>query len=514
MSTGVPHRPTAAAAPSPAAPSTAEPPAVRRGVFLTLMCSVQFVLLVGGTVVTVALPAIRADLGLDDAALQWVVTAFALPFGCLLLLGGRAADVFGRRRLFLAGLLVFAVGSLLCAAAPGPGLLIAARVLAGVGAAMASPAAMSLLTGVFVTPRDRGVALGAWAAVGAVGATLGNVLGGVLTSTGGWRWIFLVNVPVCVVAFVAAFAVVPAIRPAAGAARARLDVTGGLLVTAGLGALIAGLTTVRTAGGSAPPWTLLPWALLGASALLLALFVLSQVLGTDPLLPPGLFRSRSSFAFLFVMVTAGTGLAGYFVSSLFLQEVLGWSALHTGLAFVPWAALIAVTAQVVSRNLHRTGPRLLVPSALLLVAAGSFVLARALGPDTDYATGLLPAFLLIGLGTGAAGVSCTVTAMSGVARRVHGVAAGALNSAQAIGGALSVAFVVLVGSGTTAAAVLRGATDLEARIEGHRLSLYAAAAVAAVGALLAVLTLPRRVPIPADAEEEVALSRPASAPLS
>lgn len=508
MSTGVPPCPSASSATAPAT-ATAAPPPVRRGVFLALMCSVQFVLLVGGTVVTVALPAIRADLGLGDAALQWVVTAFALPFGCLLLLGGRAADVFGRRRLFLAGLLVFAVGSLLCAAAPGPGLLIAARVLAGVGAAMASPAAMSLLTGVFVTPRDRGVALGAWAAVGAVGATLGNVLGGVLTSTGGWRWIFLVNVPVCVVAFGAAFAVVPAIRPTGRADRPRLDLTGGLLVTAGLGTLIGGLTTVRTAGG-----TPLPWVLLAAAAVLLGLFVLSQVRGADPLLPPGLFRSRSSFAFLFVMLTAGTGLAGYFVSSLYLQEVLGWSALRTGVAFVPWAVLIAVTAQVVSRNLHRAGPRVLVSSSLLLVAAGSFVLAAGLGPSTEYATGLLPAFLLIGLGTGAAGVSCTVTAMSGQPRRAHGVAAGALNSTQAIGGALAVAVVVLVGSGRTAAAALQGATELEARIEGHRVSLHAAAAVAAAGALLAVLTLPRRVPVPEDAEEEVALSRPASAPLS
>jgi EmrB/QacA subfamily drug resistance transporter len=493
--------------PARAAPVPVEaPPVRRRGVFLALMCSVQFVLLVGGTVVTVSLPAIRQDLQLGDAQLQWIVTAFALPFGCLLLLGGRAADVFGRRRLFLTGLLVFAVGSLLCAAAPDAGLLIAARALAGLGAAMASPAAMSLLTGVFEGPKERSVALGAWAAVGALGATLGNVIGGVLTSSGGWRWIFLVNVPVCAVAFGAAFAVVPAIRPLPGQ---RLDVTGGLLVTAGIGCLIAGLTALQTDAGTA-----LPWVALGGSALLLVLFVVSQVRGADPLLPPALFRSRSSFAFLFVLVTAGTGLAAYFVSSLYLQEVLGWSALQTGIAFVPWAALIAVTAQVVSRNLHRVGPRLLVPVALLLVAAGSVVLARALGTSTTYGRGLLPAFLLLGVGTGAAGVSCTVTAMSGLPRRALGVAAGALNSTQAIGGALAVAVVVLLSSTRAAMVVAAGRSALEAQIAGQRFALLVAAGVAAAGALVAAAALPPRVPVPASADKEVALSRPASAPLS
>ena len=188
----VPDRPTA-------------PDVRRRGLFLALMCSVQFTLLVGGTVVVVSLPAIRDDLDLAPDQLQWVLTAFSLTFGCLLLLGGRLADVLGRRRLFLTGLFVFTLGSLLCAVASDAGLLIAARAFAGVGAAMASPAAMSLLTTVFVAPRERSSALGMWAAIGAFGATLGNVIGGVLTDTGGWRWIFLVNVPICLLAFVLAF---------------------------------------------------------------------------------------------------------------------------------------------------------------------------------------------------------------------------------------------------------------------------------------------------------------------
>jgi EmrB/QacA subfamily drug resistance transporter len=482
------------------------PAAVRRGPFLALVCSVQFVLLVGGTVVTVSLPAIRADLGLSAAQLQWVLTAFALTFGCLLLLGGRAADVLGRRRLFLAGLAVFAVGSLLCALAASPGPLIAARALAGVGAAMASPAAMSLLTGVFTGTRERSRALGVWAAVGAGGATLGNVLGGLLTAAGGWRWIFLVNVPVCVLAFVGAFALVPAVRGVPGQ---RLAVLDGLLATAAVAALILGLTELQ-AGAAGP---LAVGALVGAVALGAA-FVVLQARTADPLLPLGLFRTRTAVAFPLVLMVSGAGIGAYFVSSLFLQEQLGWSALRTGAAFVPWAALIAVVAQVASRNLHRVGPRLLVPPALLCVAAGAALLALVLDPAVDYATGLLPAFLLLGLGTGAAGVSCTVTAVSGVPRHRHGVGAGALNSTQAVGSALAIALVVLL-SGTVARHLLAGgATAPVATIAGYRVALLVAAGVAVLGAILAASVLPRRVPVTEDAEADVALSRPASAPLT
>ncbi|WP_214402556.1 MFS transporter [Pseudonocardia lacus] len=479
---------------------------MRRGPFLALVCSVQFILLVGGTVVTVSLPAIRAELALSAAQLQWVLTAFALTFGCLLLLGGRAADVLGRRRLFLVGLAVFAVGSLLCALATAPGPLIAARALAGVGAAMASPAAMSLLTGVFTEPRERSRALGVWAAVGAGGATLGNVLGGLLTAAGGWRWIFLVNVPVCVLAFAGAFALVPAVR---GAARQRLGLLDGLLATAAVAALILGLTELQT-GGAGP---LALGALLGALVLGVA-FVVLQARSADPLLPLALFRTRTSVAFLLVLVGSGAGIGAYFVSSLFLQEVLGWSALQAGVAFVPWALLIALVSQVVSRNLHRVGPRLLVPPALLCVAAGAALLALALDPAADYATGLLPAFLLLGLGTGTAGVSCTVTAVSGIPRHRHGVGAGALNSTQAVGSALAIALVALLSGAVAGHLLSTGTAAVTATLAGYRAALLAAAGVAVAGALLAALVLPRRVPVPEDAEEDVALSSPASAPLT
>ncbi|GAA4703177.1 MFS transporter [Pseudonocardia yuanmonensis] len=399
-----------------AAPGAA-PVVTRRGAFLALMCSVQFMMLVGGTVVTVSLPVIRRELGLGTGELQWVLTAFPLTFGCLLLLGGRCADVFGRRRLFLAGLLVFGAGSLLCAVADRAWVLIGARALAGLGAAMASPAAMALLTSVFVAPRARSTALGAWAAVGAVGATLGNVLGGLLTSAGGWQWIFLVNVPVCVVAAVAVLLLVPAGVPAGR--RPRLGLLGGVLCTAAVAALVLGLGELRVPGGLPAAVVLL----LGAVALAAA-FVVSQVRSPEPLLPLGLFRRRTSVGFALVLVTAGTGIGAYFTTSLFMQETLGWSALRAGLAFVPWAALTAVVAQVASRTLHLVGPRIVVPAAMLVSASGALLLSRAYGPSTAFAPDLLVPFLLLGAGTGAASVSCTVTAMSGVPRSRHGVGGG------------------------------------------------------------------------------------------
>ncbi|MGY1661985.1 MFS transporter [Geodermatophilus sp. SYSU D00705] len=483
----------------------AVPPVRHRGLFLALMCSVQFILLVGGTVVVVSLPAIRADLDLAPAQLQWVLTAFSLTFGCLLLLGGRSADVFGRRRLFLAGLFVFTLGSLLCAVASDAGLLIAARAFAGIGAAMASPAAMSLLTTVFVEPRERSSALGTWAAIGAFGATLGNVIGGVLTDMGGWRWIFLVNVPVCLLAFAVAFFVVPAIRPEH---RQRLDAVGGLLVTLGVAALILGLTELQVYGPE--PRT---WITLAAAAVLVGLFVLSQARGADPLLPLGIFRYRTSFAFLFVLLTAGVGIGAYFTTSLFMQETLGWSALRAGFAFVPWAATVAVTARLVSRNTHRVGPRLLVPAGLVLCAAGAALLAVAMDGSTGYAGGLLVPFLLLGLGSGAINVTCTVTALSGIPGRRHGVGAGALNSTQALGGTLSIAVVAVLTTLATERALAGGGSLTVSTLAGQRFALLVVAGVALAGAVLAAVVLPSRLSGPAQDDEDVLLARPPAAPL-
>ncbi|WP_433507558.1 MFS transporter [Pseudonocardia halophobica] len=494
------------AAPSGTAPPGAAPVVARRGAFLVLMCSVQFMMLVGGTVVTVSLPVIRRELGLGAGELQWVLTAFPLTFGCLLLLGGRCADVFGRRRLFLSGLLVFGAGSLLCAVADRSWVLIGARALAGLGAAMASPAAMALLTSVFVAPRDRSTALGAWAAVGAIGATLGNVLGGLLTSAGGWQWIFLVNVPVCIVAAAAVLLLVPAGVPEGR--RPRLGLLGGATCTAAVAALVLGLGELRVPGG-------LPVAgvLLGTAVALAAAFVVSQVRSPEPLLPLGLFRRRTSFAFALVLVTAGTGIGAYFTTSLFMQETLGWSALRAGLAFVPWAALTAVVAQIASRTLHLIGPRVLVPVAMLVSAAGALLLSRAYGPSVAFAPDLLVPFLLLGAGTGAASVSCTVTAMSGVPRSRHGVGAGALNSTQAIGAAVTIAVVTVLTATATTRALAAGNTPLGASVEGQRSAVLVLAFLALGGAVAAAVLLPGRTPAPDERDLDPGATLPATGSL-
>lgn len=477
-------------------------PQVRsRAALLALVCSVQFIVLVSATVVMVSLPAISQDLRLVAEDLQWVVTAFALPFGGLLLLGGRCADVLGRRRLLLAGLVVFASGSLACATAPSGEVLVAARAVQGTGAAMASPAALSLLTSVFSGARERSLALGAWAAVGAAGATLGNVIGGLLTTFAGWRAVFLVNVPVCAGVAVAALFLVPAMKPQR---RSPLGLVPALTVTVGIGLLIYGLAEARAAGLS-DPTTL---GALGGSLVLLLLFALAQRVMDDPLLPPSLFRQRSSLGFLFVVLAAGSNIGTYYLVSMFMQDVLGWTALQAGLAFTPWSLLIAVTAQVTSRALGRAGPRLVLTGAFLSMAAGTAWMSLALSGSSGFVEALLGPFLLLGVGGGAAGVSATVTAMSGVSRATQGVAAGVLNSGQQVGGALSIAVLVLVAAARTDVLWAAGSAQEVADLAGLRAGLSTATGIALVGGLLALLLLPRRVRVPRQARTGVALTRP------
>jgi MFS family permease len=356
-----------------------------------------------------------------------------------------------------------------------------------------------LLTSVFVDPRERGTALGAWAAVGAVGATLGNVIGGLLTSAGGWRWIFLVNVPVCALAFAAAFVLVPSLpRPG----RRRLGLPSAVLAMVGVGGLLLGLAELQ-AGGPGP----VAAVVLVIAAAAVGTFVAVQARSADPLLPLSLFRQRTAIAFVLMLVGAGCGIGSYYTASLYMQETLRWSALAAGVAFVPWAALTAVVAQVASRSLHRVGPRLIVAPALLCAGAGAAVLAVGLDPQGSYGA-LLPAFLLLGAGTGAAGVSCTVTAMSGIPRARHGVGAGALNSTQAVGSAVAIAVVTLLSSVAGGA----GGGPQHDVLAGQRFALLVVAGLGLAGAAVALL-LPRRVPAPGPADP-IVLARPVADPMA
>src|SRR5918997_4043464 len=343
---------------------------------LAVLSLAQFVLVLNATVVNVALPSIERDLGTGPAALAWVVNGYALTFGSLLLLGGRLADLFGRRRAFLGGLGVFALAAVAAGLSVGPGTLVAGRLLQGVGAALVAPAALSMVTLLFIEERERARALSVWGGLAGLGATAGVLLGGLLTEVASWRWIFFVNVPVAAVALLLVPRLVGESRGFAGARGrpgARLDVTGALLVTAGLSSVVFALL-----GKGDGPWTsvgvLVP--LVGGLALI-GLFAEVEARAENPLVPLSFFRSktRSTANVVFALVS-GALVATYFSLSLYMQQILGYSPLWAGLAYLPLCAAFLVGISAASRLIPRVGARSVMSSGLIVAAAGLALLSR------------------------------------------------------------------------------------------------------------------------------------------
>jgi MFS family permease len=384
---------------------------------LVLLCGAQFLVVLDVTIVAVALPDMRESLGFSAAGLQWVLSAYTLTFGGLLVVAGRAGDLFGRRRLFAAGVAGFGVASLACALAPSPGVLVAARAAQGVAAATLTPAALALLT---ASPVDHGRAVGWWTAAAAGGGASGWVLGGVLVEAFGWPAVFLVNVPLCALAAAASLRVLPADGERE---RGRLDVAGGVTVTVGLALLVLGLTRIE-AGWSA--------AVLATAVVTLAAFAVVERRAADPILPawtlrrPG-FPAASGVA---IANTASTTPA-MFLAILYQQEELGRSALETGLACVPLN--LAVIAG--SLAAPRLDPRVAMPAGLVAIAAGASLLTVA----------LTPAFVLMGAGLGVAAVGSTAAGTSAVGDEEQGIASGVLNAGAQIGTAVGLAVVVTLG---------------------------------------------------------------------
>jgi EmrB/QacA subfamily drug resistance transporter len=426
------------------APAEHRPPAApdpRRWRALVLLCLAQFMVILDVTVVNVALPAIGADLGLDRAALTWVVTAYTLCFGGLMLLGGRLADLLGRRRIFLAGLAVFTVASAGAGLAAGGSVLVAARALQGVGAALLSPAALSIITTTFYG-RERHRALAVWAGLGGAGAAVGVLLGGLLASGPGWEWVFFVNVPVGVAVAVGVPLLVAASpRPAVTGARARradaVDVPGALAVTAAIALLVYGLVEAGDKGWSAAG-TLLP---LGVGLGLLGGFVALERMVTAPLVDLRLLAARPVVAGYGVMLAAsGLLISGFFLTSLLLQRGMGLSALGTGLVFLPVAVATIIGAQAAAHLLGQVGGRPVAAAGFALAAAGMALLA-GVAADGDALTGVLPGFALAAAGLGMAFVTATTTAMSRVDPHRAGMVSGVVNTAHELGAALGVAIV-------------------------------------------------------------------------
>ena len=457
---------------------------------LALLCTVQFMVVLDVAIVNVALPSIQRDLGFSQENLQWVISAYALLFGGFLLLGGRAADLLGRRRVFLAGLVVFSAASLLSGLAWSEGALIGSRALQGLGSAIISPAALSILTTTFSEGGERNKALGAWGAVGAFGAVAGVLLGGVLTDLLSWEWIFYVNVPVGM----AAFALTPTLLAESRDARAQsFDFPGAALVTGGLVVLVYALTQANDNGwGSAETV-----GLIGAAAALLAAFVTWESRTRDPLMPFSIFRLRTLVGANVAGVILGTVVFSMFLMlTLYMQQVLGYSPVETGVGYLAVAGTTIVWSAVAANLVTRVGVKPVLVAGMAFLTAGlAYFTQVSLGGS--YLGDLLPGFLLIAVGMGFSYVPISIAALAGVQPSEAGLASGLLNTSQQIGGALGIAALSAIATSVTSNAIADGTGQAIAMTDGFTAAFWAGTGVAALGLLASlVLVKHERAPVP------------------
>ncbi|WP_026414813.1 MFS transporter [Actinomadura oligospora] len=466
-----------------------------RALALAVLCAGPLMIILDGSIVTVALPAMQRDLGLGDAGLTWVVNGYVIAFGGLLLLAGRLGDLAGRRAVFVAGIAVFTLASAVCAAATGPATLIAARFAQGVGGALTSAVALGMITTLYSAPAERNRALSAFAFTGAVGASLGQVLGGVLTDALNWHWIFLINLPLGLATVLAALRYLPSGRGLGFAAGA--DVLGGALVTAG--SMLGVYTIVQTESAG---WGLRTLGLgLGALALLGG-FVARQTTAAVPLMPLRVLRDRNVWGANLVQFVVLAALFSFQVMvALYMQNVLRYNASETGLAMLPAAGAIAVVSLfVAARLIDRLGARTVLVTGLVLLLAARLLLARV-PVDGHFATDLLPLMLLSG-GFGLVMPSLTGLGMSGAKPEDAGVVSGVFNTTQQIGAALGVAALSAVAAANT------GGTSRAALTHGYHVAFWAGAGLLTAGIVLSLVVLRRVTP----ASEPSPAEAPAPAP--
>lgn len=446
---------------------------------LTVLALAQFLVVLDASIVNIALPSVGVALRLDTSALAWVVTAYVLPFGGLLLLGGRLADRFGHRRVFLVGVVGFAAASLLAGLSPNGGMLLAARALQGGFAALLAPAALALLTLLFPDGSSRGKALGVWGAVAGMGSAAGVLLGGVLTASFGWPSVFFVNVPVGV----AVVLVLPRLLSRdPRTTPERIDAVGAVTATLGLASAVAALSEGGVLGWTHP----LVLVLAAAAVAFLSVFVIVERRAAHPLLPFGFFRNRDATAGNLVMLlVGGSTVALFFALSVYLQEVLGLDALNAGLSQLPLALALVAVAGGIPAVVAKAGLRPTLTGALLLLAGGVvwFILAGRTGVVTGF---LLPS-VVIGIALGATFVTATQLAVRGVAETDSGLASGLVNTSQQIGGALGLAVLGGIAAAQTAALVTAGAAPVDATAGGFQLLFLGVAAFAVVGAVVTVV---------------------------
>lgn len=445
------------------------------------MATAQFVVALDMAVMNVALPAIRTDLGFAPLDLAWVVHIYALTFGGLLLLGGTAGDLFGRRRLLTAGLVVFGIASLAGGLAQQPWQLVAARAVQGCAAAALAPAALAILTTTFPQGAARVRALGIWSAVNAAGGASGVLVGGLLTEYADWRWVMLINVPLVAVAVGAATA---GIGSDSGRSGRKLDLLGAVLATGGIGVLVTGVVRTDHYGWSAPVTV----ATLAAGALLLAAFVVVENRSPAPLVRLGLFGNRwVAGANIFVFLAAAGQFAAFYLVSLYMQQVLGMGAGATGAAFLPFSVMTVLGTVIATKAGARRSPRVTLMIGGMLTAAGLLWFA-AISPDGSFLTDVLGPSIIGGLGIGLCLAPAAVAAAMGVEAREAGMASGVFNSSRQLGGSIGVAVLATVAASRTGTA-----TGPAALNSGYALALTIAAAVFVLAAVVATVVLPRQV---------------------
>ncbi len=400
------------------------------GLALTVISAAQLMVVLDGTIVNIALPHVQKDLGFSPANLSWVVNAYTLAFGGLLLLGGRLGDLFGRRKVFMTGVLVFAAASLIGGIAQTESILLASRALQGVGAALASPTALALITTTFPAGPARNRAMGVYAAMSGAGAAIGLILGGALTEAS-WRWTFFINVPIgLLVAFLA-----PRVLAESQRGRGSLDVPGAVTGTAGLVSLVYGLTHAASTS-----WTNgVTLTTLVAGVLLLMAFMVIETRSEHPLLPIRILQDRTRGTSFVVMLVVGAAMFSmFYFLGLYIQQVLGYSPLKAGFAFLPFSFGIVIAAQVASALMSRVDPRWIAGTGAVLASTAMFGFSR-LQVDSSYAGHLLPWIILMAFGMGLVFVPMTLTAVAGVAQEDSGVASAVLNTMQQVGGSLGLA---------------------------------------------------------------------------
>jgi EmrB/QacA subfamily drug resistance transporter len=451
---------------------------------LALLCVVQFMVVLDIAIVNVALPSIQVDLGFSQENLQWVISAYALVFGGFLLLGGRAADMLGRRRLFLGGIVVFTLASLMAGLAWSEPSLIGARAFQGLGAAIITPAALSILSTTFAEGRERNIALGAWGAVGGFGAVAGVLLGGILTDSLSWEWIFFVNVPVGVVGF----ALAPLLlRESRDAHVTRFDLPGAVLVTSGLSSLVYGITQAGQKGWVSAD-TL---GVFAGSLVLLGAFIAWELRHPEPLMRFGIFRTRTVSGANVAGFIMGTALFSMFLMlTLYMQQVLGYSAMKTGVAYLAVAGTAIVWSGVAGQLVTRVGVKPVLVIGMTALTAG-LIFFTQVSVGGSYVRDLLPGFLILGVGIGFSFVPISIAALAGVQPAEAGLASGLINTSQQIGGALGIAALSTIATTHTQDSVRGGSALPAALVDGFQSAFLVGAIVAALG-IVAALALVRR----------------------